>query len=320
MLAKLRWVVHASGYTRMVAATFSIDRETRTGRFERQQSKFRGKIARPEAGRYHLYVALACPWSHRAVIVRKLKGLEDAIGISYAHPFRDDRGWAFPGGEFTDDVNGWAFLQEGYERTQRGYEGRVTVPVLWDKRTGVVVSNESQDIVRMLNADFDDVAEHPEVDLYPSDLRAEIDAINERVYRDVNNGVYQAGFAASQEAYDAAFTALFSQLAERETLLGERRYLGGDRITEADWRLWVTLVRFDAVYYVHFRCNGRRLVDHPNLWAYARELYQRPGIAETVAMDQIKQHYYTTHDMLNPKRIVPAGPLDADWDAPHGRT
>jgi putative glutathione S-transferase len=303
-----------------VPATFSIDRETRTGRFERQESKFRGKIARPEAGRYHLYVALACPWSHRAVIVRKLKGLEDVIGVSYAHPFRDQRGWAFPGGEFTDDVNSWDFLESAYEQTDAGYDGRVTVPVLWDKQEGVIVSNESQDLVRIFNAEFDELAANPQLDLYPEDLRDEIDAMNERVYHDVNNGVYRAGFATSQDAYDEAFTGLFERLAEFDALLGERRYLAGDRITEADWRLWVTLVRFDAVYYVHFRCNGRRLVDHPNLWAYARELYQQPGVAETVAMDQIKEHYYTTHDMLNPKRIIPAGPLDADWDAPHGRT
>ena len=302
-----------------MSSTFSIDNETRTGRFERQESRFRGRVAEPEAGRYHLYVCLACPWSHRAAIVRELKGLQDAIGISYAHPFRDERGWAFPGGAFTDDVNGWGFLREGYEATEPGFEGRVTVPVLWDEQEGVVVSNESQDIVRMLNADFDGLARNPELDLYPEELRGEIDRLNEVVYRDVNNGVYRAGFATSQEAYEEAFTGLFDRMAELEALLGERRYLAGDRITEADWRLWVTLLRFDAVYHVHFRCNGRRLVDHANLWAYARELYQQPGVEATVAMDQIKQHYYTTHDMLNPKRLIPLGPLDTDWSAPHGR-
>jgi glutathionyl-hydroquinone reductase len=302
-----------------VSTAFSIERETSSGRFERQSSSFRDRVARPVAGRYHLDVALACPWSQRAVIARRLKGLEDAIGVSYAAPFRDGRGWAFPGGRYEDALHGWSFLSEAYERTAPGFRGRVTVPVLWDEEEGRIVNNESQDIVRILDADFADLARHPEVDLYPEDLRHEIDALNERVYQRVNNGVYRTGFATSQEAYEDAFTELFDELADLDRLLGERRYLAGDRITEADWRLWVTLLRFDAVYYVHFRCNGRRLVDHPNLWAYARELFQHPGVRETVDMAQIKEHYYTTHDMLNPKRIVPAGPLDTDWDAPHGR-
>ncbi len=192
-----------------MSATFSIDPEISTGRFERQAAHFRGRVERPAAGRYHLYVALACPWSHRTVIVRELKGLQDAIGISYAHPFRDERGWAFPGGAFVDDVNGWSFLSEAYTRSDPSFEGRVTVPVLWDKQLGVIVSNESQDIVRMLNGDFDELAERPELDLYPEDLRAEVDRVNEVVYRDVNNGVYRAGFATSQDAYDEAFTGLF---------------------------------------------------------------------------------------------------------------
>ncbi len=259
-----------------------------------------------EPGRYHLYVALACPWSHRAVIVRRLKGLEDAIGISYAHPYRDARGWAFTEG-YVDEVNGWGLLSSAYEATDPGYDGRVSVPVLWDKEEGVIVSNESQDIVRMLAPD-----------LYPESLRDEIDALNERIYRDVNNGVYRAGFAQSQRAYDEAFTALFERLDELEALLGEHRYLAGDVITEADWRLWVTLLRFDAVYHTHFRCNGRQIADLPNLWGFARELFQHDGIAETVDLAEIKQHYYTTHDMLNPKRIIPNGPL-VDWWEPHGR-
>ncbi|HWT95720.1 MAG TPA: glutathione S-transferase C-terminal domain-containing protein [Solirubrobacteraceae bacterium] len=298
---------------------FSIDAETRSGQFQRQQSRFRGWVSEPVAGRYHLYVALACPWSQRVAIVRKLKGLEDAISISYAAPYRDERGWAFPGGAYVDDLHGWEFLSAGYEQTEPGFEGRVTVPVLWDKEAGRIVSNESQDIVRMLNADFNAVAGVPELDLYPEALREEIDALNDRVYDTVNNGVYRVGFSTSQEAYDQAFAELFASLAWLEELLGERRYLAGDVITEADWRLWVTLLRFDPVYYVHFRCNGRRLIDHPNLWAYARELHQQPSVRETVAMEQIKEHYYTTHDMLNPKRIIPAGPLDLDWDQPHGR-
>jgi putative glutathione S-transferase len=284
-----------------------------SGAFERQDAKFRGWAELPAAGRYHLYVAMACPWSHRAVIARRLKGLEDDVGISYLDPYRDERGWAFSGGGYTDAVNGFEYLAEAYEATEPGYDGRVSVPVLWDRESGRIVSNESHDIMRMFNA------AGPEDDLYPAPLRDEIDRLNKRIYATVNNGVYRAGFARTQEAYEAAFAELFETLSALERLLGERRYLAGAVITEADWRLFPTLVRFDTVYYLHFRCNGRRIVDHPNLWAYARELYQRPGIAETVAMDEIKTHYYTTHDSLNPKRIVPAGPLDLDWTAPHGR-
>ena len=284
-----------------------------SGAFERQEAKFRGWAELPAAGHYHLYVAMACPWSHRAVIARRLKGLEDDVGISYLDPYRDERGWAFSGDGYTDAVNGFEYLAEAYEATEPGYDGRVSVPVLWDRESGRIVSNESHDIMRMFNA------AGPEDDLYPAPLRDEIDRLNERIYATVNNGVYRAGFARTQEAYDEAFHQLFDTLGELETLLRSRRYLAGDVITEADWRLFPTLVRFDTVYYLHFRCNGRRIVDHPNLWAYARELYQRPGIAETVAMDEIKTHYYTTHDSLNPKRIVPAGPLDLDWTAPHGR-
>ena len=296
------------------ATSFSLGREAGSdGRFQRQDSRFRGWVDELEPGRYHLYVALACPWSHRAFIVRKLKGLEDTVSVSFLHPWRDARGWAFTEG-FVDQVNGWGFLSSAYEATDPSYDGRVSVPVLWDKEEGRIVSNESRDVVRMFDAWSD---EGP--DLYPEALRARIDEVNARVYENVNNGVYKAGFAKSQRAYDEAFDALFGELEALERLLGEQRYLAGDVITEADWRLWVTLVRFDAVYYVHFRCNGRRLVDHPNLWAYARELYQQPGIAETVAWDEIKRHYYTTHDELNPKRIIPRGPLDADWLAPPQR-
>jgi putative glutathione S-transferase len=293
-------------------------REVQAGEFVRQQSRFRG---RPQGGpeRYHLYVALACPWSHRAVIVRALKGLEDAVGVSYLDPYRDESGWRFSGGRFTDEVNRFEYLAEAYDATDTRYDGRISVPVLWDTETGQIVSNESADIIRMLGTELDAFARRPELDLYPADLRPEIDRLNARVYATVNNGVYRAGFARSQEAYDDAFHNLFATLAELDDLLAVRRYLAGDRLTEADWRLFPTLVRFDPVYYVHFRCNGRRLVDHPHLWAYARELYQHPGIAETVRMDEIKRHYYTTHDELNPKRIIPAGPLDLDWDAPHGR-
>jgi putative glutathione S-transferase len=305
---------------------FDTGRESsQSGEFVRQDSRFRDLVTADgssgfaaAAGRYHLYVAKACPWAHRTLIVRKLKGLEEAIGVSHAHPFRDARGWAFPGGDHVDAVNGFAFLSEAYDRTDPSFDGRVSVPTLWDTVTGRVVNNESADIVRMLNSEFDAVAEHPEVDLYPEALRPEIDRINERVYAEVNNGVYRAGFAKSQEAYEEAFAKLFDALGWLEGLLGERRYLAGDVITEADWRLFTTLARFDAVYYVHFRCNGRLIADHPNLWAYARELYAVPGVAETVDLAEAKEHYYTTHDELNPKHIIPAGPF-TDWTAPHGR-
>jgi glutathionyl-hydroquinone reductase len=293
------------------------------GEYLRTDSIFRRWIGQdglePEAGRYHLYVALACPWSHRTVIVRMLKGLEDAIGISHLHPYRDERGWAFPGGRFVDEINGFDFLAEAYSATDPDYDGRISVPVLWDKQTGTIVNNESAEIIRMLGSTFDEVASEPGLDLYPEPLRDEIDALGQWIYRDFNNGVYRAGFARSQQAYEAAFDGVFKALARIEALLSERRYLAGDVVTEADWRLFPTLVRFDAVYHTHFRCNGRRVIDHPNTWAYARELFQRPGIADTVAMDEIKRHYYTTHDELNPKRIIPSGPLDVDWWAPHGR-
>jgi glutathionyl-hydroquinone reductase len=261
-------------------------------------------------------VALACPWSQRTVIVRHLKGLGDAVSMSLLDPYRDERGWAFTGGRFDDPVNDFEFLRQAYQCTVPGYDDRVSVPVLWDKHDERIVSNESADIIRMFNAAFEG-ASGP--DLYPEALRAEIDAVNDVVYENVNNGVYRAGFASSQEAYEEAFGRLFEALAVLERRLDESRYLVGDVLTEADWRLFPTLVRFDEVYNLHFRCNGRRLIDHPNLWGYARELYQRPGIAATVAMDEIKRHYYTTHDSLNPKHIIPVGPLDADWSAPHGR-
>lgn len=278
-----------------------------TGAFVRQQAAFRDW---PEPGappsRYHLYVALACPWSHRTVIVRRLAGLEDALGISYLHPYRDERGWRFTGGPFSDELDRFEFLADAYRETDPEYEGRISVPVLWDKQAQAIVSNESADIVRMLDA-------WGAAGLYPEDLRAEIDDLDEWIYAGLQNGVYRAGFARSQEAYDEAFDGVFAALTRLEALLGERRYLAGDRITLADWRLFPTLVRFDVVYHTHFRCNGRRITDHPNLWRYTRELYRQPGVADTVAMDQIREHYYTTHDSLNPKHIIPRGPLDLDF-------
>jgi glutathionyl-hydroquinone reductase len=294
--------------------------ELSRGEFVRQQSRFRDWVGPDTAtpGRYHLYVALACPWSHRAVIARRLKRLEDAISISYAHPFRDERGWAFPGDGFRDDAEGFSFLGEGYAATDPAFEGRVSVPVLWDKHAQRIVNNESGDIVRMLNSSFDEWGDAA-VDLYPADLRAEIDELNDVLYTNVNNAVYRAGFASSQEAYERAYRDVFATLPELDRRLATRRYLMGGRITESDWRLFVTLVRFDAVYHTHFRLNGARIVDYPNLWGYTRDLYQQPGIADTVVLDEIKRHYYTTHDMLNPSHIIPCGPLALDFDAPHGR-
>ena len=285
-------------------------REVQAGEFVRQQSRFRG---RPEGGpeRYHLYVALACPWSQRAVIARKVLGLDDRLGISYLDPYRDERGWAFSGGRFTDDVNGFSFLREAYDATvvdETGPPTRVTVPVLWDKEAGVICCNESADLMRVFN-------DWAGGDLYPAEKRGEIDELNEWIYPELQNGVYRAGFARSQEAYEAAYRGVFAALPRLEERLATRRYLTGDEITEADWRLLPTLLRFDAVYHTHFRCNGVLVRELPNLWGYTRDLYQQPGIAETVDMDQIKVHYYTTHDELNPKRIIPAGPLDLGFTA-----
>ena len=272
-----------------------------SGAFVRQQSRFRGH---PHGGpeRHHLYVALACPWSQRAVIVRAVLGL-DELGISYAHPYRDERGWAFTGGRFTDTINDWDFLEQGYRATDPDYDGRVSVPVLWDTEDDVIVSNESADIIRIFN-------EWAGGDLYPEPLRAEIDELNEWIYEELQNGVYRAGFSRSQEAYEEAFRGVFAALERLEAHLEDRRYLLGDAITEADWRLLPTLLRFDAVYHTHFRCNGKRLIEYPNLIRYAADLYSQPRVAETFALDEVKRHYYTTHDELNPKRIIPAGPLD----------
>ena len=313
----------------------SADREIAAGAFRRQDSRFRHLVsdvgAAPElpveARRYHLYVSLACPWCHRTVIARRLKGLEQVVPISYVAPYRDERGWAFtgehfedgPGGEYVDSVNGWEFAAEAYEATDPGYDARVTLPVLWDTATGTIVNNESSDILRMFDSrESLGALGDASIDLYPQALADEIDVVNKRVYTTVNNGVYATGFARSQAAYEHAFARLFEGLEWLEALLDERRYLAGEQITEADWRAFVTLVRFDEVYHTHFRANYRRIVEYPRLWAYTRELYQWPGVAGTVAMDQIKRHYYTTHDELNPKHIIPVGPAP-DWWEPHGR-
>jgi len=303
-----------------------LGREVVGGRFVRQKSRFTDRVTadgssgyRAAPGRYHLYVARACPWSQRTLIIRHLKGLEDVIGVSFANPFRDERGWAFTGNEFVDDLHGWDFLAEAYRASDPGFRGRLSVPVLWDSETARIVNNDSGDIVRMLNREFDEWGDAT-VDVCPEPLRAEIDAINAWVYEDLNNGVYRAGFARSQKAYDEAFDSVFAALDRLEAILAERRYLVGDAITEADWRAFVTLLRFDPVYHTHFRLNGRRVSEYPNLWGYTRELYQVPGIAQTTSIDEIKTRYYTTHDELNPKRIIPRGPLDWDLTAPHGRS
>ena len=273
-----------------------------------------------EAGRYHLYVSLACPWAHRTLIFRKLKKLEDLIDVSVVHPEMLDEGWTFrtdDHGATGDRLFGLPFLRDVYTRAKPDVSGRVTVPVLWDKAEGTIVSNESSEIIRMFNAAFDPLTGDTQ-DFYPEALRGEIDRINDRVYDEVNNGVYKAGFATTQEAYDEPVTALFEALDWLEDLLGERRYLAGDRITEADWRLFTTLVRFDSVYHLHFKCNRRRIVDYDNLWAYTRELYQVPGVAETVGMHHIVRHYHYSHDTINPNRIIPINPI-LDFTAPHGR-
>lgn len=297
------------------------------GSFVRQAYTIRDRISADgssgfpaAAGRYHLYVSLACPWAHRAVIVRRLLGLEEVISLSVVDPIRDERGWAFRDGPgySADPVNGFQWLSEAYLRTDPGYSGRYTVPCLWDRVRGRLVTNNYPDLTIDLETQFAAFHRPGAPDLYPVELRAEIDAINELVYADVNNGVYRAGFAASQAAYEAAVTALFARLDWLEERLGAQRYLVGGQLTEADIRLFTTLARFDSVYHGHFKCNLRRLVDYPNLWAYARDLFQRPGFGDTTNFDHIKRHYYMTHEQLNPTRIVPLGPR-LDWAAPHGR-
>ncbi|OBS10248.1 glutathione S-transferase family protein [Acidihalobacter prosperus] len=302
--------------------------ETENGEFVRMDSQFRNwitKDGRPgpsgeggfpaEAGRYHLYISHACPWAHRTMIFRALRGLESAISYSVVHPYMGPNGWSFdryPGAE-GDALHDADYLYRLYVRAQPDYSGIVTVPVLWDKQRETIVNNESSEIIRMLNASFSALAK-PGTDYYPAELRSIIDAINAEVYDNVNNGVYRAGFAESQAAYERAFMGLFGTLDRLEARLRDQPWLAGDHLTEADWRLFTTLVRFDAVYYVHFKCNKRRLVDYPELWDFTRALYQAPGIADTVNMDHIKRHYYTSHPELNPRGLIPGGP-DLDFGA-----
>lgn len=309
-------------------ATGQFPAETsRDGAFVRQPYTIRDRITadgssgfRAEPGRYHLYVSLACPWAHRAIIVRRLLGLEDVISMSVVDPIRDERGWAFREGpgHGPDPVCNFQFLSEAYLRTDPDYTGRYTVPCIWDRVTGRLVTNNYPDITIDFETQFTAFHRAGAPDLYPEPLRTAIDEVNAVVYRDVNNGVYRAGFATSQAKYEAAVDALFARLDWLEERLSRQRYLVGTQLTEADIRLFTTLARFDAVYVGHFKCNLRRLVDYPKLWGYARDLFQRPGFGETVNFDHIKRHYYMTHDQINPTRIVPKGPI-VDWSAPHDR-
>ena len=308
------------------------DTAANKGRFVRKESQFRNWITadgaagptgndgfRAEAGRYHLYVSYACPWAHRTLIFRAIKGLEQMISVSVVHPFMGEVGWTFEAGEgvVADPINEAKLLHQVYTAAQTDYTGRVTVPILWDKKAGAIVSNESSEIIRMLGRAFDEIGA-TSGDYYPTERHAEIDALNERIYDTVNNGVYKAGFATTQEAYAEAVTPLFDSLDWLEGILSTQRYLTGPRITEADWRLFTTLVRFDPVYVGHFKCNLRRIADYPNLSGYVRDLYQQPGVANTVNMDHIKQHYYMSHHMINPTRVIPLGP-EIDFLAPHNR-
>jgi glutathionyl-hydroquinone reductase len=308
------------------------DTKASKGRFVRSESQFRNWLTQDgspgpsgkggfeaEPGRYHLYVSWACPWAHRTLIMRKLKGLEPLIDVSAVNSYMGSEGWTFePGpGVVPDSVNGVKRIYELYTLADPQYSGRATVPVLWDKQQKTIVSNESAEIMRMLNTAFDRAGGNDK-DFYPKDLRREVDELNDFIYPNVNNGVYRAGFATTQEAYEEAATAVFDALDTLERRLDTRRYLTGPRITEADWRLFTTLIRFDPVYHGHFKCNRRRIVDYPNLWGYLRDLYQVPGISDTVDVPFIKAHYYGSHETINPHLIVPIGP-DIDYLEPHDR-
>jgi len=305
---------------------------TKDGHFVRPTAQFRNWVTRggnpgpsgeggfaAESGRYHLYVSLACPWAHRTVIYRKLKALENVISLSAVSPNMGREGWTFNQSEGStgDDLNGKSKLSEIYLLANPRYSGRVSVPVLWDKKRKTIVNNESSEIIRMLNSAFEDFT-NAHADYYPQGLRAEIDRLNDLIYPNINNGVYRAGFATSQAAYEQAFRNVFDTLDEIEQILSQHRYLAGNTITEADWRLFTTLIRFDAVYYSHFKCNWRRISEFPNLSNYLRDLYQVPGVAETVSIEQIKRHYYWSQRQVNPTGIVPVGP-QLDFAAPHDR-
>lgn len=298
-----------------------------TGRFKRMPTQFHHWITadgssgfQAEAGRYHLYVSLGCPWAHRTVLLRSLKGLEDAIGLSIVDPVISEQGWQFSEnpGCIPDSVNGADYLWQIYVKANPTYTGRVTVPVLWDKQTQTIVNNESRQIIQMFNSEFNAIANHPELDFYPKSLQAQIDQTIEAIYHPINNGVYRSGFAASQAAYNQAVTELFQALDYWEEILGQQRYLCGDQPTLADWCLFTTLFRFDLAYHGLFKCNLKRLVDYPNLWGYCRDLYQQPGVQEWCSIDHVKQIYYRGLPELNPNRIMPQGPI-IQFDAPHQR-
>lgn len=302
------------------------DEQSEDGAFKRQADRFRqwvtadggsGYPAVPD--RYHLYVSLACPWAHRTIITRKLKQLEGVIGMTVVDPVRDERGWAFREGpgHSLDPINGFHFLLEAYTATDPQYRGRVTVPVLWDKETKRIVTNSDDDLMRMFNSEFNRFTQST-IDLYPKDLQGHIEELNTFIYENINDGVYRAGFATSQQVYEQAVRRLFDALDQLNARLANQRYLFGPRYVETDWRLFVTLLRFDAVYHGHFKCNIRRIIDYPNLFGYLKDLYQTDGVAETVNFDHIKRHYYVTHDDINPTRIVPLGP-DQDLTTPHNR-
>jgi glutathionyl-hydroquinone reductase len=302
------------------------EQEDQKGRFVRPSTTFRNWITadgssgfKAEADRYHLYVSLACPWAHRTLIMRALKGLTDAISISVVDPEIKENSWEFSDGSgcIPDQVNQLRYLWQLYVKVEPDYTGRVTVPVLWDKQTGSIVNNESREIIRMLDTEFGAIAK-PDVDLYPESLRSQIEETIDAIYNPINNGVYRAGFATSQSAYEEAATELFEALDHWEAKLAKQRYLCGEQLTEADICMFTTLLRFDAVYYTHFKCNLRRIVDYPNLWGYLRDLYQTPGVKETCNLDHIKRHYYKSHPKVNPTRIVPIGPI-LDFDSPHDR-
>ncbi len=308
------------------------DTDSTGGKFERSESQFRNWVTadgsagpsgaagfKAETGCYHLYVSLACPWAHRTLILRKLKGLESMISVSVVNPYMREHGWTFieDKGVVADPLFQAKYMHQIYTKADPKYSGRVTIPVLWDKQQNVMVSNESSEIIRMFNSAFDEIGAKPG-DYYPEALRAEIDSINAHVYDNINNGVYKAGFATSQKAYELAVFPLFEALDELEHRLAKNRYLLGDQVTEADWRLFTTLIRFDAVYHGHFKCNLKQIEDYPNLAGYMRELYQWPGVAETVNMAHIKEHYYRSHDTINPTGVVPAGPV-LNFERPHGR-
>lgn len=298
------------------------------GEFVRHQTSFRSQIRAdgstefpPESGRYHLYVCYACPWAHRTLIARKLKGLEESISFDVVDPVLPSSGWSFDSsvpGATGDTVNGFQDLRQAYRASDLNFDGAITVPVLWDKQTRQIVNNESSEILRMLNSEFQDCASNRDLDLYPEEQRNQIDELNDWIYPGINNGVYRCGFATKQAAYSSAFKELFAALDRAEEILGRSRYLTGSELTEADVRLFTTLIRFDAVYVAHFKCNSRRIIDYPNLWGYTRDLYQTKGIAETVDMGHIKTHYFVSHRQINPSGIIPDGPT-LDFDSPHGR-